>query len=142
MIDPKTVTPLLTNMTVDRELGHGPNGTVYQVTRRIDSRRLALKHIPIPASDDQTKALIYAGAVQNEAEAQRYYSAQVRDIKTELLRLNGIQNAVNLLKFRGYQVDQKIIGIGFDVYMLSDFCRSLLVSKLTSPPLRQPSCDC
>ena len=116
MIDPRRVTPLLTNMSVDREIGRGPNGTVYQVTRRLDGKKLALKHISIPANDAQTSALIYAGAVSDEAEANRYYSLQVQDIKSELLQLNGIENAPNLLKFRGYQVDQKIIGIGFDVY--------------------------
>ena len=92
MIDPKRITPLLTNMTVDRELGQGPNGTVYLVTRRMDMRKLALKHIAIPASDDQTKALIYAGAVKNEAEAQKYYAALVKDVKTELLQFNSIHH--------------------------------------------------
>ena len=125
MIDPRRVTPLLTNMSVDREIGRGPNGTVYQVTRRLDGKKLALKHISIPANDAQTSALIYAGAVSDEAEANRYYSLQVQDIKSELLQLNGIENAPNLLKFRGYQVDQKIIGIGFDIYLLEDLCQSL-----------------
>ncbi len=125
MIDPKRVIPLLTNMSVDREIGRGPNGTVYQVTRRLDGKKLALKHISIPANDAQTKALIFAGAVSSEAEAQKYYSTLVQEIKSEILTLNGIESGSNLLKFRGYQVDQKIIGIGFDVYLLEDFCRSL-----------------
>ena len=112
-------------MTVDRELGQGPNGTVYLVTRRMDMRKLALKHIAIPASDAQTKALIYAGAVKDEAGAQRYYNTQVQEIKDQLLLLNGIQNGDNLLKYRGYQVDQKIVGVGFDVYLLSDYFRPL-----------------
>ncbi len=125
MIDPKKVTPLLSNMTVDCKVGNGPNGVVNRVTRRLDGRRLALKHISIPASDAQTKALIFAGAVNSEAEAQRYYSTLVKEIKSELLMLNGISNASNLLKFRGYQIDQKYVGAGYDVYLLSDFCVSL-----------------
>ena len=125
MIDPRKITPLLTGITVDRELGKGSRGTCYLVTRHPDGRKLVLKHIPIPSNDDQTKALIYAGAVKGEADAQRYYNTLVREIKDELLLLNSIQNASNLLKFRGYQVDQKIIGVGFDVYMLSDYCRAL-----------------
>lgn len=134
MIDPRKITPLLSNMTVDREIGSGPNGVVYLVTRRLDGKKMALKHISIPASDAQTKALIFAKAVANEADAQRYYSALVKDIKTELLLLNGIKNAPNLLKFRGYQVDQKFIGSGFDVYLLSDYCRTL-PEYLTAHPL-------
>lgn len=125
MIDPRKITPLLTNMTVERELGRGPNGVVYLVTRRMDGKKLALKHIPVPASDAQTKALIFAGAVSSEAEAHRYYSTLVKDIKTELLQLNNIKNASGLLKVRGYQVDQKIIGIGYDVYILADYCQPL-----------------
>lgn len=125
MIDPRKITPLLSNMTVDREIGRGPNGVVYLVTRRLDGKKLALKHISIPANDAQTKALIFAGAVTSEADAHRYYSALVKDIKSELLLLNGLKNAPNLLKFRGYQVDQKFIGSGFDVYLLADYCRSL-----------------
>ena len=125
MIDPRKITPLLSNMTVDREIGRGPNGVAYLVTRRLDGKKMVLKHISIPASDAETKALIYAGAVSGEADAQRYYASLVKDIKSELLLLNGIKNASNILKFRGYQVDQKFIGSGYDVYLLADFCRSL-----------------
>lgn len=133
MIDPRKITPLLSNMTVERELGRGPNGVVYLVTRRMDGKKLALKHIPVPASDAQTKALIFAGAVSSEADAQRYYSGLVKDLKAELLWLNGLKNASGLLKVRGYQVDQKIIGVGFDVYILSDYRQSLPVYLSGNP---------
>ena len=112
MIDPRKITPLLSNMTVDSKLAKGPSGDVYVVSRRIDGKKLALKHISIPTSDAETKALIYAGAVKNETAAQRYYTGQVKDLKNELLLLNGVKNAANLLKFRGYQVDQKYTGGG------------------------------
>ena len=125
MIDPRKITPLLSNMSVEREIGRGPNGVVYLVSRRIDGKKLTLKHIPVPTSDAQTKALIFAGAVSSEADAQRYYNSLVKEIKAELLLLNNIKNASNLLKVRGYQVDQKLIGIGFDVYILADYCQPL-----------------
>lgn len=125
MIDPKKISPLLTNMTVEKEIGRGPNGTVYLVTRGVDGRKLALKHISIPTNDAQTKALIFAGAVSGENDAQRYYSALEKEIKAEILMLNGIKNAPNLLKIRGYQVDRKITGVGCDIYILSDYCISL-----------------
>lgn len=125
MIDPKQITPLLNNMTVEGKLGKGPSGEVYLVTRRTDNKQLALKHLSIPASESQTKALLYSGAVKNEAQAQRYYSALVQELKAELLLLNNVKNAANLLKFRGYQVDQKYIGAGYDVYLLSDYCPNL-----------------
>ena len=133
MIDPRKVTPLLSNMTVDCKLAKGPSGNVYAVSRRIDGKKLALKHISIPTSDAETKALIYAGAVKNEAAAQRYYTSQVKDLKNELLLLNNVKNAANLLKFRGYQVDQKYTGVGYDVYLLSDFYPNLPDSIQKSP---------
>lgn len=133
MIDPRKITPLLSNMTVDSKLAKGPSGDVYVVSRRIDGKKLALKHISIPTSDAETKALIYAGAVKNESAAQRYYTSQVKDLKNELLLLNGVKNASNLLKFRGYQVDQKYIGVGYDVYLLSDYCPSLPEHQKTAP---------
>ena len=125
MIDPRKITPLLSNMTVDRELGRGPNGVTYLVTRRLDGKKMVLKHLSIPSSDAETRALIYAGAVSGEADAQRYYASLVKDIKAELLLLNGVKNAANILKFRGYQVDQKFIDSGYDVYLLADYCRNL-----------------
>ncbi len=133
MIDPKRITPLLSNMTVDSRLGQGPTGDVYLVSRRVDGKKLALKHISIPTSDAETKALIYAGAVKNESAAQRYYTSQVKELKNELLLLNGVKNASNLLKFRGYQVDQKYIGVGYDIYLLSDYYPSLPEYQKTSP---------
>lgn len=125
MIDPKKIIPLLKNMTVEQEIGHGPIGTVYLVVRGQDGRKLALKHISIPSHEAQTKALIFAGAVSGEAEAQRYYSSLETEIKSEILMLNGIKNAPNLLKIRGYQVDRKLTGVGCDIYILSDYCMSL-----------------
>lgn len=125
MIDPKRIMPLLSNMTVDGLLASGPSAKVYLVSRRIDGKKLALKHISIPATDSETRALIYAGAVKDEAAAQRYYTSQVKDLKNELLLLNGVKNAANLLKFRGYQVDQKYTGVGYDVYLLSDYSMNL-----------------
>lgn len=125
MIDPKKITPLLNHMTVEQEIGHGPNGTSYLVVRGLDGRKLALKHISIPSSDAQTKALIFAGAVSGENDAQRYYSTLEQEIKAEILMLNNIKNAPNLLKIRGYQVDRKLAGVGCDIYILSDYCMPL-----------------
>lgn len=125
MIDPKKITPLLNNMTVDRKLAKGPTGDVYQVTRRMDGKKLALKHISVPSTGSETRALIYTGAVKDEPSAHRYYTSQVKELKNELLLLNGIKNSKNLLKFRGYQVDQKYTGVGYDIYLLSDYYLNL-----------------
>lgn len=125
MIDPRQIIPLLSNMTVDRPVGQGPSGSVYQVTRKIDNKKLALKHVSIPTKETETQALIYSGAVKNEAEALKYFHSQVKDLKNELLMLNNVKNPANLLRFRGYQVDQKFVGLGYDVYLLSDFCKNL-----------------
>lgn len=125
MIDPKQVTPLLSNTTVDKTISTGTSGDVYLVTRQHDGKKMALKHVSIPAHESQTKALIYSGAVKSEAQAQKYYSVLVQEMKQELLLLNGVKNSPNLLKFKGYQVDQKFIGSGYDVYMLSDYCTNL-----------------
>lgn len=125
LIDPRQITPLLANTTVDKKIAKGPNGDVYLVTRRVDDKKLALKHLSIPSSESETQALIYSGAVKSEVQAQRYYEAQVKELKAELLLMNNIKNAANLLKFRGYQVDQKFIGSGYDVYLLSDYLQNL-----------------
>lgn len=127
MIDPRNITPLLNNMTVGKKIGQGPNGETYLITNRMDGRKLTLKHISIPLSESQTKALIYAGAVADEREAQKYYATTVKELKGELLLLNSIQNSGNLQKFRGYQIDQKFTGAGFDVYLISDYNKSLPV---------------
>lgn len=125
MIDPKQITPLLSNTTVDKTISTGTSGDVYLVTRQHDGKKMALKHVSIPAHESQTKALIYSGAVKSEVQAQKYYSVLVQELKQELLLLNGVKNSPNLLKFKGYQVDQKFIGSGYDVYMLSEYCTNL-----------------
>lgn len=136
MIDPKQITPLLSNTTVEKTISTGPSGDVYLVCRQHDNKQMALKHVSIPASESQTKALIYSGAVKSESQAQKYYSTLVQELKQELLLLNGVKNAGNLLKFRGYQVDQKFIGSGYDVYMLSDYCPNLRDSLKETPITR------
>ena len=80
MIDPKKITPLLSNMTVDRKLAKGPSGDVYVVSRRVDGKKLALKHISIPTSDAETKALTYKGIIPGQKAAGRKVTFRVRAI--------------------------------------------------------------
>ena len=126
MIDAKKITPLLSGMTIKKKIGRGPNSSVYLAVKGPEQTKYAVKHVSIPSSDAKTKALIYSGAVKTEYEAQKYYSNLIADYKSELLLMNKVKNAPNLLKFRGYQIDQKALGVGYDVYLLSNYAQNLI----------------
>ena len=125
MIDPRQISPLLNNISVLGQIGSGPNGAVYLCQRRSDGAKLALKHISIPASEEQTQALIYSGAVSNASEAHQYYGILAEEIKAELLALNNLERHDRLLRYQRYQSVPKPTHIGYDVYLLTGYCRSL-----------------
>lgn len=121
------VSPLLDKWSVGSLIGRNGGTSVYQLTNNSTSgsRRGVLKHITIPASDNQVKALIYTGAVSNESQAHQYYKNVVDDLERELALINSVADQTNILIYRDCQIVEKEGKPGFDVYLICDYCDSL-----------------
>ena len=77
----KLVSPLLDNMQLERLISDTGGAQVYLVTNTVTERPYIVKHISIPTSQTQVEALVFSGAVADEAAAQLYYEQVVEDYK-------------------------------------------------------------
>ena len=121
----KLVSPLLDNMQLERLISDTGGAQVYLVTNTVTERPYIVKHISIPTSQTQVEALVFSGAVPDEAAAQVYYEQVVEDYKQELLTLSELSGSSSIARYLSCQVEKKETGTGFDLYLLSDFYESL-----------------
>ncbi len=131
------------------ELGSGSNGTTYRAREIASGRPLILKHIPIPASQSQVQALIFSGAAGSEDEVQHYYERSVAELEAELALAQSLTGSACYLPFRDHQVDRREGAVGFDVYLVADFCQTLPtflagrdITVLDALNLGLDICDC
>ncbi len=106
-------------------LGHGSSGTTYRVLDASNRKIMALKHIPIPASEAQVQALIFSGAAGDEAEVQNYYERSAEDLREELRLGAELAGTQCFLPFCDCQFDRREGAVGYDIYLVSELCQTL-----------------
>lgn len=127
MEDFKRVTPLLDNWKIGELISETDVARVYTATCDVGGQESVaiLKHIIVPSSETQVQALIFSGAVADEKEALYYYADIVRDLEDEIRMMHSMKDCPNILQYHGYQALQKESGIGFEVFLLMDYCETL-----------------
>ena len=120
MSDFRLVSPLLDGYTLEKTVMTQRDRTWYSV-RHIDSgENFVLKHISVPASDAQVRALILSGIYKDESDVLAYYTGVVSDIKKELDTGRKLAETGCFAGPVDYQIEQKTDGIGYDVYILQE----------------------
>ena len=125
MAEMKLNTELMTNMEIQEQLSSRSGISVYRVKSTKSDHLYVLKHISVPETQKQVDALILTGAAADEAAAQAYYEQVVTDYRTELEQLEELSASPNLSSFRSYEIKPKEEGIGFDLYLLSEYRTTL-----------------
>lgn len=121
MAEQELHTALMTNMEVVDCLSRRGGTAVYQVKSTKSEQLYVLKHISVPETQRQVEALILTGAAADQEAAQAYYEQVVTDYRTELETMEKLANSPNLDGFRSYEITPKEDGVGFDVYLLSEY---------------------
>lgn len=125
MLEINLNTTLLSNMEALSCLGKKGGTSVYLVRSNKSDQFYVLKHISVPESQKQVEALIFTGAAANEEAAQEYYQQVVSDYQAELEQMVALANSPNLDCFRSYEIKPKEGGIGFDVFLMSEYRSTL-----------------
>lgn len=120
------ISPLLDSMELVKCIGARGGTSVYIVRSQKSGQSYILKHIRVPESRKQVDALIYTGAAENEEQAQAYYQQVVTDYQTELETLEKLSESPNLGCFRSYQIVPKEDEVGFEVYLLAEYRKTLV----------------
>lgn len=117
MSELRFVSPLMDGMTVEKEFP-GQNGRSSYTLRHNNKKRYALKHLSIPASDSQIRALILSGAYADEDAVHEYYGKVVSGIQEELDAGKALASSGCFAAAISYQIEPKESGVGYDVYIL------------------------
>lgn len=118
MSDLLMVSPLLDGYTVEKTVMTQRDRTWYSVRHTASGECFVLKHLSVPASDAQIRALILSGIYENEHDVLAYYTALVSDIKRELDLGKKLSDTGCFAGAVDYQIVQKTDGIGYDIYIL------------------------
>ncbi len=125
MSEPKLISPMLDGFFMGEPMSEHHGVRCCPAINKATDKKYIVKIISIPASQVQTQALLLAGAYENEAAALSYFrelaDGTVKEAKT-LLRLSRVEG---FLTYDSYQIVPMEGEVGYDVYLLSPYRRSL-----------------
>lgn len=87
--------------------------------------KFIVKIISLPPSPTQIDAMLLAGVFSDQQSAVNYYEQRANDYIREIEVLQQLSRQEGFLPFSGYQAVPSQEHIGFDVYILSKYMRSL-----------------
>ena len=125
MSEPKLISPMLDDFAMGAPISdhHGvrccpamPNGS---------DKRYIVKVISIPASQVKLEAFLLTGIYSNETAALEYFKTLADGVVEEVEALNKLSKLEGFLPYEKYQVEPMQGEVGYDVYLLSPYKRSL-----------------
>lgn len=125
MSEPKLISPLLDGFAIGGAISDHDGVRCYPAMREDSDDKYIVKVITIPASEVQLDALLLTGAYSDAQAAQAYFESLVNDIENEAQVLRHFSKLDGFLAYEDYQVVPHEDGIGFDVYLLGSYKRSL-----------------
>lgn len=114
MLDHK-VSPLLDAMEMGECFARHDGASCYRILHPESGREFVLKHISVPANEDQVEALLLTGAYASAEEADAYYRKEAEDLVREAEARKRLLDCPYILPFLGVQMEKKE-GVGYDVY--------------------------
>ena len=127
MIDIANFSPLWGVWSIEKPLGSGTSGDVYEV-RRIDANRqyaAAVKHISIPPKGTSIQALYADGTVTDESSAQRYCQSLLDALLKEIDICYELKGYTNFVSYEDHMIVPRRGEIGFDIFIRMELLTSL-----------------
>ena len=125
MPEPRLISPMLDGFVVGAPISdhHGVRCCPAMTTDT--NQRYLLKIIRVPASQVQLDALLLTGAYPDEASALSYFHEMSQDICKEVRVLSELSAKDGFFPYEKFQVVEMEDGIGYEVYLLSPYKRTL-----------------
>lgn len=125
MLDSKRISPLLDNYIIGDPISNHHGICCCPAMNKENDSKHIVKIVSVPASQTQVDALLLTGAVENREAAAKYFEERANDIKQEIEILQQLSRQEGFLPCSGYQIVPKEDEIGFDIYILTEYKRSL-----------------
>ncbi len=125
MSEPRLISPLLDDFAMGSPISEHQGVRCCPAMRNDSDQKYIVKVISIPASQVRLDALLLSGAYRSNAEALLYFQKLAAEVEQEVGVLKKLSALEGFLPFEGCQVVQMDDGVGFDVYLISPYKRSL-----------------
>ena len=125
MSELKLISPLLDQFDMGDPISEHDGVRCCPAMKKGTSDKFIVKVIDIPASQTQLDALLLTGAYPDEQSALGYFKELADDVETELKVLQKLSSLEGFLPFEGWQTVEMDNSVGYRVYMLGTYKRSL-----------------
>lgn len=125
MSEPKLISPMLDAFSMGEPFSNHHGVRCCPAMPNNSDSKYIVKIISIPASQVQLQALLLTGAYQSEAAARDYFLELAQSIVAETDVLAKLSKQEGFLPFEDYQIVPMEKDVGYDVYLLSSYRRSL-----------------
>lgn len=134
MSEPKLISPLLDGYIMGEPISDHHGVCCCPAIQEDTDERFIVKIISIPASQVQLDALLLTGAYSDREQALRYFEELALGVTGELDILGRLNKQEGFLPYLDHQTEQMEEGVGYKVYMISPYKRSL-ESQMRQEPL-------
>ncbi len=134
MSEPRIISPMLDQFALGGAISDRSGVRCYPAMRQDSDERYIVKTISIPATQMQLEALLLTGAYPNAEAARGYFQDLAQGIRSEIEILDQLAARRGFLPFQDSQIVPMAEGVGYEVYLLS-FYRRTLERHLKRQPL-------
>ena len=125
MSDIKLISPLLDQFDMGDPISTHSGVCCCPAMKKGTTDKYIVKIIRIPASQTQLEALLLTGAYPDEQSACGYFKELAEDVEKEVKILQDLSALEGFLPYEGYQTVAMDNAIGFNVYLLGTYKRTL-----------------
>ena len=125
MSEIKRISPILDDFDIGGSISEHDGVTCYPAMRMNSDDKYIIKTVSIPASQTKLDALLLTGAFPDETAALSYFKDLADQTVEELELLQRLSQHEGFLSYESWQISTMEDRIGFDVYMLSNYRKSL-----------------
>ena len=125
MSDPKLISPMLDNFDMGAPITDRSGIRCCPAMKKDADDKYIVKVISIPASQVQLDALLLTGACADESSARAYFKDLSDAIADEVKVLSELSQLEGFLPYEDIQIVPMEDQIGYDVYLLSSYKKSL-----------------
>ena len=125
MSEPRLISPMLDHYALGGAISNHSGVSCYPAMRADSDERYIVKTISIPASQGQLEALLLTGAYPNAEAARVYFQELAKGVRSEIEILDKLAARRGFLPFLDSQIVPMEEGVGYEVYLLSYYKRTL-----------------
>ena len=125
MSEPKLISPMLDNFVMGDPISEHDGVQCCPAMEKDSDNKYIVKVISVPASQTKVDALLLSGACSSQEDALAYFKELSENIAEEAEILKKLSDLEGFTPISNWQIVPMDDGVGFDVYMLSEYRNTL-----------------